>query len=130
MYCSKCGAENDEGARFCGKCGQALTEAAEQAKAAEQPEAPAAAPPPPAAGVRVAQKTYAQEKNPVLALVLSLIIVGLGQFYNGDMKKGALMLVGGVICGAITLGLGWVGIAIWSAIDAHGVASGKTPLWT
>ena len=30
------------------------------------------------------------EKNPILAAVLSLIITGLGQLYNGDMKKAAI----------------------------------------
>ncbi len=124
MFCSKCGAENADSARFCCKCGESLTPAPASGDAGSpKPQAPATG------GVRQARKVYAQGKNPVLALVMSLLIVGLGQFYNGDAKKGALMLVGGVVGGIVTLTLAWWGMAIWSAIDAHQVASGKTPLW-
>jgi TM2 domain-containing membrane protein YozV len=69
------------------------------------------------------------EKNPGLALVLSLLIVGLGQFYNGDWKKGLAMLGGTLILGPLTAGVAWLGLAIWSMIDAYGVAKGTTKRW-
>jgi TM2 domain-containing membrane protein YozV len=68
-------------------------------------------------------------KSPVLAAFLSLIIVGVGQFYNGDTKKGALMLAIALVFGAATGGLLWLGLAIWSAVDAYKVASGTGKVW-
>ena len=34
-----------------------------------------------------------EEKNPTVALVLSFLFMGLGQFYNGEIKKGVIFLV-------------------------------------
>jgi TM2 domain-containing membrane protein YozV len=68
-------------------------------------------------------------KNPALAAVLSAVIVGVGQFYNGDIKKGAAMLIGAVILGAATAGVLWLALAIWSAIDAYQVAKGTGKMW-
>ena len=67
-------------------------------------------------------------KNPALAAFLSAIVPGLGQFYNGDVKKGWIRLGIAVVGGGATYGLAWLGAAIWSAIDAYNVASGKSPL--
>ena len=117
MYCSQCGTENVDAARFCKSCGKSL--------AAVSPPAPA---PPPPAGT--GEKSYAAGKSPGVALVLSALIVGLGQLYNGDVKKGLLMLGVAVVLGVASFGLGWFAIAIWSAVDAYQVASGKTPLWS
>ena len=74
-------------------------------------------------------KTFATGKNPIVAMILSILIPGVGQFYNGDMKKGAVMLAAAIVGGVFTLGLVWLGMMIWSAIDAYQVASGKSPLW-
>jgi TM2 domain-containing membrane protein YozV len=70
---------------------------------------------------------YAQKKSPLVALVLSLLIVGLGQFYNGEVKKGATMLIAAVVTGILTLSISWWVIAIWSAVDAYRVAAGLAP---
>jgi len=72
---------------------------------------------------------YAYGKSPVVAMILSLLIVGVGQLYNGDYKKGAYMLVGAVISGIISFGLLWFVVAIWSAVDAYQVANRDKPLW-
>ena len=76
-----------------------------------------------------APKQYAVGRSPGVAAILSILIAGVGQFYNGDHKKGAIMLIGGIILGALTLGLAWLPIIVWSAVDAYQVASGKSPLW-
>jgi TM2 domain-containing membrane protein YozV len=68
-------------------------------------------------------------RNPWLSVVLSLVIVGVGQFYNGDYKKGALMLAGGIIGLVISGGVITFGFWIWSMIDAYQVASGKGKIW-
>ena len=36
MYCKKCGAKNKDGARFCAKCGQELTQKSQVQKKPEQ----------------------------------------------------------------------------------------------
>jgi len=86
-----------------------------------------------------AQEACPAEKSPALALGLSLLVPGAGQFYNGQPLKGAVMLGGAVASSwAIVLTaadvlkldddtsdtkvhvLGGIGIAIvvWSWIDA------------
>jgi TM2 domain-containing membrane protein YozV len=69
---------------------------------------------------------HATGKNPALAAFLSAIVPGLGQFYNGDVKKGWIRLAIAVVGGSATYGLVWFGAAIWSAIDAYNVARGKS----
>jgi TM2 domain-containing membrane protein YozV len=81
-------------------------------------------------GRRAFARTYAENRVPALALILSLVIVGLGQFYNGDIKKGFLMLGGAVLGGLISFSFLWWVFAIWSAIDAYRIASRAIPLWT
>lgn len=66
-FCENCGAEIDIRAEICPKC-----------------------------GVRVL-KASSGEKNPVLALLLSFLFPGLGQFYNDQSKKGLTLLVGAII---------------------------------
>ena len=47
-------------------------------------------------------------RNPVLAAVLSLIVAGLGQIYNGQVSKGVIFIVIQLINGALTAVLiGW-----------------------
>ena len=60
-------------------------------------------------------------KSPPLALALSVLVPGAGQFYNGDYLKGGVMLGGAVItAGAILLTasdvLGKKGIPVRSVI--------------
>jgi TM2 domain-containing membrane protein YozV len=42
------------------------------------------------------------EKNPVLALLLSLL-TGLGQLYNGEESKGVTLLVVGIVLFAVSV---------------------------
>jgi TM2 domain-containing membrane protein YozV len=124
MFCSACGTNNEPTAKFCRSCGVALS--------------PATAPPSmPNPGTMRGTGQHTQTitqapptgKNPVLAAVLSAVIVGVGQFYNGDIKKGAAMLIGAVVLGAATAGVLWLALAIWSAVDAYRVASGTGRMW-
>jgi TM2 domain-containing membrane protein YozV len=72
---------------------------------------------------------YTEDRNPIIAMVLSLLFVGLGQLYNGDIKKGAVMFGAAALTGMISFGLGWFAVAVWSAIDAYRVANREDPLW-
>lgn len=62
-FCSNCGVEIDKDAEICPKC-----------------------------GVRVKAPT-AGEKSPGLSAVLSFLIVGLGQIYNGQIGKGIVLII-------------------------------------
>lgn len=62
----------------------------------------------------------AAPKSAGTALILSVLLVGLGQMYNGQIGKGILMLV---LCVALWFVLlGWI-INIWSWIDAYQTAA-------
>jgi TM2 domain-containing membrane protein YozV len=61
----------------------------------------------------------AANKSPGIALLLSLLICGVGQMYNGQVGKGILMLIGFVLLWAVLLG--WV-VWIWSMVDAYSTA--------
>lgn len=128
MDCAQCGTSNDNVSRFCKSCGSQLV-ATPPAPTAYTP-APLQPDPRIRGAVPAAPPQYATGRSPVVALILSGVIVGVGQFYNGDHKKGAIMFIAALVAAMFTFGLGWFGVAIWSAIDAYRVASGKTPLWT
>lgn len=59
------------------------------------------------------------EHQPGMALLLSLILCGTGQIYNGEVSKGIMMMV---LCFLLWFVLlGWV-VHIWSIVDAVVVA--------
>jgi TM2 domain-containing membrane protein YozV len=59
------------------------------------------------------------EHQPGMALLLSLILCGTGQIYNGEVSKGITMMV---LCFLLWFALlGWV-VHIWSIVDAVVVA--------
>ena len=48
-------------------------------------------------------------RNPILAAILSLIVAGLGQIYNGQIGKGVIFILIQLINGALTAVLiGWL----------------------
>ena len=117
MKCFNCGKENDMFASFCNNCGnkiKAPNRIDSQNTSNQNTQS---------------EKVYAQNKNPFIALGLSLIFVGLGQFYNGDKIKGAVMLIGAIITGLMTYTVAWWCFSIWTAIDAYRVAKQLSPLW-
>lgn len=130
MYCTECGAEIGSTVKFCSKCGAKVS----QEKAQSQNKSINSVSRKSQYRRKnfnktVSNKQYAENKNQWIALVLSLIIIGIGQFYNGDIKKGAVMLVVGVIGGVLSLGTIWFIVALYSAFDAYMVATRKIPLW-
>jgi TM2 domain-containing membrane protein YozV len=62
-------------------------------------------------------------RSPILAAVLSLIVAGLGQIYNGQVTKGVVFIVIQLINGVLTAVLiGWLLlplVGLWSMIDAY-----------
>jgi TM2 domain-containing membrane protein YozV len=71
----------------------------------------------------VVQSKEKPMRNPILAAVLSLIIAGLGQIYNGQVTKGVIFIVVQLINGALTAVLiGWFLlplVGLWAMIDAY-----------
>lgn len=61
----------------------------------------------------------AAPKSPGIALLLSLLIPGVGQMYNGQVAKGILMLIGCILAWLVFLG--WI-IWIWAMVDAYSTA--------
>lgn len=112
ILCPSCQTENAEASKFCRNCGAKLNLGLRRPEPSPQPPAKAGG------------------KSPIVPALLSLLIPGLGQFINGDNKKGLVMLGGAVIFGVLTVGLLWFGIAIWSVVDAYQVAEGKGKVWT
>ena len=41
-------------------------------------------------------------RNPILAAILSLIVAGLGQIYNGQIGKGVIFIIIQLINGVLT----------------------------
>jgi TM2 domain-containing membrane protein YozV len=62
-------------------------------------------------------------RSPIIAAILSLIVAGLGQIYNGQIGKGVIFIVIQLINGALTAVLiGWILLPIvglWAMIDAY-----------
>lgn len=74
-----------------------------------------------------------KRKNPILAALLSALLVGLGQIYNGERSKGILLmilfaislfsiLIYGVYPGDITRNLAFIGIVMAIIIWAFGIS--------
>jgi TM2 domain-containing membrane protein YozV len=96
-FCSNCGAEIDKDAEICPKC-----------------------------GVRVKIDTI-EKKSAGIAAVLSFIIPGAGQVYNGQLGKGILFFIVGIIL-ALTI-LIFIGVIlyplfwIYNIYDAYNIAN-------
>ena len=79
MYCQNCGQELPESARFCDRCGMRIGGGFE----------------PPRTGPDECDiaSIMVNKKSEGLAIILSVIIPGLGQMYVGDLKRGAVIFV-------------------------------------
>jgi TM2 domain-containing membrane protein YozV len=106
-FCFNCGQEIDANAEICPKCGVRVS------------------PPPPPTNASPA--ITVERKSAGLAAVLSFLFVGLGQIYNGQIGKGILFIIVGVIAvltmliliGFIIYPLFW----IYNIYDAYSTAN-------
>lgn len=107
MKCSRCGHENMAQAKFCAKCGAAMS-------ASPPPPPPTSSQGTPAPGVG---RSLVYPKNPPISPHLSwlnLFIPGLSHFLMGQTMKGVVWLVG---CFALwAVALGWA-VQIASTVD-------------
>jgi TM2 domain-containing membrane protein YozV len=92
-FCQRCGAQLNEGANFCIRCG------------APVPGLAAVATPP--AATQTAEASKSLSTTLLLALLLGIMgIWGIGHFYLGKAGAGIAFLIGGFIIGIGTLTLG------------------------
>ncbi|MBZ2165905.1 hypothetical protein [Methanobacterium spitsbergense] len=60
------------------------------------------------------------EKNPWIAVLLSFLIVGLGQVYNGQILKGLILFICAIVTGLLTFILiGWILLPILWVINLY-----------
>ena len=92
--------------RFCARCGDDLVQ-----PVPTQPAPPLARPAPEGKG---------EQKSPLLAALLSFLLIGMGQVYLGQIEKGLLML-GVVLVLMMTVALGPLGLVIllFNVVDAY-----------
>lgn len=109
LFCSSCGAPVKIGDRFCTNCGAPvktnyiINNDITKEKIDYN---------------NIKSSEIKNKKNPWVALLLSSLIVGLGQFYNGDYKKGINLLTIAVLGSIFTAGGMWFFAATYSMIDA------------
>ena len=104
--CGNCGAMLQEDQVFCSKCGWKVGLGEHINESRDE------------------NMVYPNKRktSPVVALILSLLLVGLGQMINGQLIKGLFMLVASLLVGAMVGEAAiLIGIPIWilSGIDAY-----------
>lgn len=113
VYCSNCGTEVQDMVKFCPNCGKPVSSSTPPTQPQDQPYGgetkhcqhcgaviAAVAEICPNCGVRVMEqpRVTGPLKNPGIAAVLSFLFTGLGQIYNGQMRKGLAFIVIGFVC--------------------------------
>ncbi|HNY35040.1 MAG TPA: hypothetical protein PKK68_10330 [Methanothrix soehngenii] len=67
----------------------------------------------------------AKKKSPAIAVILNLLIAGLGHVYLGYAKRGIVLFLLTAFIAAISMGLGWfVGVVLCS-YDAYQLAMNR-----
>ena len=64
-------------------------------------------------------------KRPIIAVILNLIIAGLGHIYLGYSKRGIVLFLLTVLIAAISSGLGWIVGVILCSYDAYQLAKNR-----
>ena len=108
--CGNCGAGLRPDSVRCVKCGSVLP--------AAPPPVPVVQPAQPAPAVALALPR--EPRSPFLAFVMSLIVAGLGQVYNGSIVKAVLFFLAATLTWCALLG--WI-VHIAAAIEAAHSAS-------
>jgi len=127
VFCSSCGAPNNDGAAFCSKCGAALAQSS-------APPIPAPPPPPPPTPQFTPPTSGLPPggRNPWIAAILNLFF-GIGYIYLGYKRVLRLppilfvlvVLVIEIIVGFFTFGLLSLFISIFLAYDGFVKAKGQ-----
>lgn len=81
-YCSKCGNQAREGGQFCDRCGASL---GYSSGPYQQPN--------PGYQASMTYSWSPDRKDPLIAVILSLLLPGVGQIYVGRVARGILILL-------------------------------------
>ena len=92
-----------EKTKFCQKCGNRIDEEAEIC---------------PKCGVRQAVKSG--KKDPNIAALLSFLVVGAGQAYNGEWGKAVILFIGAAIAFAIGI-MTIICLPVWLVVWIYGI---------
>jgi len=101
QFCQECGQPTNEKQEICTSCGCRLLRPSSSSGSSDLVY-PATPP-----------------KSPGVATFLSCLIVGIGQMYLGQVKKGIVLLIGAIILSGITYGT--LALPVWIAVmvDAY-----------
>ncbi len=66
-----------------------------------------------------------KSKSPTIAVILNLIIAGLGHVYLGYTKRGIVLFLLTVLIAAISSGLGWIVGVLLCSYDAYMLAKNR-----
>ena len=115
IFCSNCGKELDADMEFCNECGTSVNGSvpAKPIQTNRQNN-----------NTQSAGVTATSEKNPILALILSFFIPGLGQFYLGLNKKGIIFLIAWIVSDILLLF--YIGILLYLIIWGYGLYDAYT----
>ena len=61
-------------------------------------------------------------KDPILASLLNLLLVGTGHMYVGQLVKGILVLAIGIVLWMVSFGILNIPLVLWAMYDAYGAA--------
>jgi len=61
-------------------------------------------------------------KDPILASLLNLLLVGTGHIYVGQLGKGILVLALGIVFWMVSFGILNVPLVLWAMYDVYGTA--------
>jgi TM2 domain-containing membrane protein YozV len=89
-FCPSCGKEVKANEAFCWSCGAQLPPRGQPSTLA-------------GSGYPAGRPQQAKPRNGYLALLLSFVFPGLGQYYSGEKKKGRLFIVVGIALALTTL---------------------------
>jgi TM2 domain-containing membrane protein YozV len=108
MYCPRCGSQIPDGSKFCPSCGNNL-----------EGTPPPVYPGVPSYGQPVPQPNpaaYYQRKSEGIALILAILLPGVGHIYAGKVTKGIILLVAFYGLAAV-IGLAWALSFGWGYYD-------------
>ena len=135
MFCRNCGAQTDEDAQFCIRCGASMQASPEGAPPPpdEAPPPPFGAtvpPPPPPPGATPwgagVPPVGVQPKQKIVAALLGILLgwLGIHRFYLGYTTIGIIQLVLGLL-GAVTCGITTIAAWVWGIVDGVMILTGS-----
>ena len=130
MFCSNCGKENPDNAKFCAGCGKPIAQAAGQPAAAPVQQTIINMAPPPQAAYAAPSAAGISPKSKTAAALLAFFLGSLGihRFYVGKTGSAILMLILGII-GMVAYILGFPYVlsllGLWVLIDFIMILIGK-----